>query len=219
MRRVLSRYNGAVNGYFICDRGRFGYEFVNGDERLRLPLARQNGDLKPVEPSEIMTKAASLLHSSDRVIGIGSPRASLEANFALKKLVGADNFYLGQGASDELLTRKALNILSSMPVRTPSLKEIEKSDATLVLGEDVTNTAPMMALALRQAVRRKEFHLAGNAGIDPWNDQAVRELGQGTKSPLYIAMPYATPLDDHCRLRHSGRRIVHLSALGLQNGG
>ena len=27
MRRVVARFNGDVNGYFLCDRGRFGYEF------------------------------------------------------------------------------------------------------------------------------------------------------------------------------------------------
>ncbi len=32
LRRIMSRYNGAVNGYFICDRGRFGYEFVNDEK-------------------------------------------------------------------------------------------------------------------------------------------------------------------------------------------
>ncbi len=36
---------------------------------------------------------------------------------------------------------------------TPSLKQIEKADAVIILGEDLTNTAPMIALALRQAAR------------------------------------------------------------------
>ena len=35
LRRIMSRYNGAVNGYFICDRGRFGYEFVNDEKRIK----------------------------------------------------------------------------------------------------------------------------------------------------------------------------------------
>ena len=35
LRRIMSRYNGAVNGYFICDRGRYGYEFVNDERRLK----------------------------------------------------------------------------------------------------------------------------------------------------------------------------------------
>ena len=44
LRRILNRYNGEVNGYFLCDRGRFGYEFVNSERRLRQPLlpARQS---------------------------------------------------------------------------------------------------------------------------------------------------------------------------------
>ncbi len=28
VRRTLSRYHGDINGYFLCDRGRFGYEFT-----------------------------------------------------------------------------------------------------------------------------------------------------------------------------------------------
>ena len=35
LRRILNRYNHQVNGYFICDRGRFGYEFVNSEQRIR----------------------------------------------------------------------------------------------------------------------------------------------------------------------------------------
>ncbi len=38
LRRILNRYNDEVNGYFLCDRGRFGYEFVNSEKRIRQPL-------------------------------------------------------------------------------------------------------------------------------------------------------------------------------------
>lgn len=196
LRRILSRYNGAVNGYFICDRGRFGYEFINGDDRLRLAFTKRDNEFVPMNRDQALAEASNLLAPSKRLIGIGSPRASLEANYALKKLVGTDNFYDGMSQMDRLLTRKGLDILTSLPVRTPSLKEIEKSDAVLVLGEDLTNTAPMMALALRQAVRQIQFELSDRTGVPSWNDQAVRQAAQDLKSPLFIAMPYATPLDD-----------------------
>lgn len=204
LRRILSRYNGEVNGYFICDRGRFGYEFVNGDDRLRLPFAKRNETYEPLDPGQALREAAALLGPAKKVIGIGSPRASLEANFALKTLVGPDNFYSGMSRTDETQTRKALDILASLPVRTPSLKEMENSDAILVLGEDLTNSAPMMALALRQAVRRAQYHIAVPLGIAPWNDQAVREAAQDARSPLFVAMPYQTPLDDIARRTYSG---------------
>src|SRR5574339_805721 len=38
LRRIANRYNSAVNGHFLCDRGRFGYEFVNSDKRVRQPM-------------------------------------------------------------------------------------------------------------------------------------------------------------------------------------
>ena len=40
LRRLVNRYNGEVNGYFLCDRGRFGYEFVNSERRIRQPLTQ-----------------------------------------------------------------------------------------------------------------------------------------------------------------------------------
>ncbi|HUJ68077.1 MAG TPA: 2Fe-2S iron-sulfur cluster-binding protein, partial [Syntrophorhabdales bacterium] len=37
LRRIRNRYNGSVNGYFLCDRGRYGYEFVASDRRIMRP--------------------------------------------------------------------------------------------------------------------------------------------------------------------------------------
>ena len=47
LRRIRNRYNGEVNGYFLCDRGRYGYEFVNGDHRGRPGDAPQAGQDSP----------------------------------------------------------------------------------------------------------------------------------------------------------------------------
>src|SRR5208283_3321591 len=41
VRRILNRFNGEVNGYFLCDRGRFGYGFANAPERLHTPVLRE----------------------------------------------------------------------------------------------------------------------------------------------------------------------------------
>ena len=48
-RRVTARYNARVNGYWLCDRGRFGFEHVNAPDRIRwesadeLPAPGSNG--------------------------------------------------------------------------------------------------------------------------------------------------------------------------------
>ena len=95
-----------------------------------------------------------------------------------------------------------LRILREGPARSPSLSEIEHSDAVFVLGEDVTNVAPIMALKLRQSVRQAPMKLATKLHIPEWLDQSVREVVQDTKGPLFIASPYATKLDDIATATH-----------------
>ena len=111
-------------------------------------------------------------------------------------LVGKENFYHGISKKEHLLTKTVLDFLQNSGVRTPSLKQIEKADAILVLGEDLTNTAPMIALALRQAVRNVPNEEAREKGIPLWNDAPVRELAQDAKSPVFIVTPFNDPLDE-----------------------
>src|SRR6185437_13549880 len=119
LRRIRNRFNGAVNGYFLCDRGRYGYEFVNSERRTRQPLLRKNR----TEPLRLASKRDALQHLGEmlsggaRAIGIGSPRASIEANFALRTLVGRDQFYLGLSESDHRLLTLMLTILRNGPAR------------------------------------------------------------------------------------------------------
>ena len=191
LRRVINRYNHHVNGYFLCDRGRFSYEFVSSDQRIRECLL--NG--QPVDATRALDSFGKMLDNGN-CIGIGSPRASLESNFALRQLVGSDRFYAGVNDDEWTVTLAALDILKNGPARSPSLDEIEHSDAVLVLGEDVTNVLPLMALRLRQAVRQQPIEKANTFKIPQWLDHAVRELVQDEKGPLFIAAPYATKLDD-----------------------
>jgi len=89
-----------------------------------------------------------------------------------------------------------VRMLSELPVRAPSLREIEDCDAVLVLGEDVLATAPRLALALRQSVRNRAFEAAQRVGVPRWDDGAVRSAAQQVFSPLYLATPTASGLED-----------------------
>ena len=40
LRCITNKYNSEVNGYFLCDRGRYGYEFVNSENRITRPIIR-----------------------------------------------------------------------------------------------------------------------------------------------------------------------------------
>ena len=82
----------------------------------------------------------------------------------------------------------------------------------MVLGEDLINTAPMIALALRQAVRNKPNEEAEKKGIPLWNDAPVRELAQESKSPVFIITPLRDGLDEiaETTLRASCEEITDL---------
>jgi NADH-quinone oxidoreductase subunit G len=198
LRRIMSRYNGSVNGYFICDRGRFGYEFVNDEKRIRKTKIRfkKNGDLEEVENEKILSVLDTAFLKNKKIIGIGSPRASVESNYALSVLAGKENFYRGISKREQQLTKTVLEFIQNSGVQSPSLKQIEKADVVFVLGEDLTNTAPMIALALRQATRNRPNEEANEKGVPLWNDAPVREMAQDTKSPVYIATPFKDSLDE-----------------------
>ncbi|MEO8858585.1 MAG: NADH-quinone oxidoreductase subunit NuoG [Burkholderiaceae bacterium] len=198
LRRVRNRYNQAVNGYFLCDRGRYGYEFVNSQRRLRQCLMRVQRDepLLGVAPADGLRWLSTLSNGQTSMIGIGSPRASLESNFALRQLVGAERYFLGLAEPEHALLMQVLELLRDGPARTPSLQEVGHADAVLVLGEDVANTAPMIALALRQAVRREPHKLAEKLHIPAWDDHAVRKATEHQQGPLFVATPAATRIDD-----------------------
>ena len=191
LRRIVNRYHSEINGYFICDRGRFGTGYVNDAERLTTP---QDGDGKALDVDAAMQSLRDI--TSAGAIAIGSPRAGIEANYALRKLVGEENFHAGLADTEHACLGEMVKLAGDPAFHSPSVREIEQADAVLVLGEDLTNTAPRIALALRQSVRNKAIELAQAARIPPWQDAAVRELAQHERSPLFLFTSGASRLDD-----------------------
>ncbi|RON23372.1 NADH-quinone oxidoreductase subunit NuoG [Pseudomonas lini] len=192
LRRIENRFNGSVNQYFLCDRGRFGYGYVNREDRPRQPLLANGAKLSL---DEALDNAADLLRGRN-IVGIGSPRASLESNYALLELVGAEHFYSGIEAAELERIRLVVQVLKDSPLPIPNMRDIEDHDAIFVLGEDLTQTAARMALALRQSVKGKAEDMADAMRVQPWLDAAVKNIGQNALSPLFIASLAETKLDD-----------------------
>jgi NADH-quinone oxidoreductase subunit G len=191
LRMIANRYHEEVNGYFICDRGRFGYEFVNSPSRIRKAVIKT----KSVSVDEGINEVATQFKAG-KVIGIGSARACMESNYVLQKLVGENNFYSGVSERAFELNYLVKNVLMSGSVKSLSMQEVGNADAVFILGEDLTNTAPMMALAVRQAVKQEPLKKISKVGIPEWNDAAARGYIQDEKGPLFIASVVSTKLDD-----------------------
>ena len=199
VRRIENRYSGTVNGYFLCDRGRFGYGYVNRADRPRQPWVRTSAGPKFLSLDTALDTTAARLRRVNRVIGIGSPRASLESNHALKALVGEENFSIGIGAEALARVQLILDIQRRGALPTPTLRDIEQCDAVVVLGEDLTQTAARVALAVRQLANNGAKAFAGKQKIPGWNANAVSNVAQGRKHPVFMACVSETKLDDIAR--------------------
>ncbi|MFT6902452.1 MAG: NADH-quinone oxidoreductase subunit G [Colwellia sp.] len=194
VRRVMNRYNRDINGYFICDRGRFGIGFVNGEQRIRQTkgIAQQS----PVALTKLDVAKVFSHFRKKQFIGIGSARASLEANFYLKNIVGVEQFSPGYNDAEMKVVAQHAQLLASN--KAPSLADIEDSDFILIIAEDISQTAPRMALSVRQALRNAAKAKAEKIGIPSWQDSAVRTIGGKLLSPLFSLQSTSTKLDDVC---------------------
>ena len=195
LRRIENRYNGEVNGYFLCDRGRFGYGYVNRSDRPLQTLETRNGQKTPISTDQTIDAIKTRLQGK-KVIGIGSPVASLESNYALKRLVGNDNFSIGINAKEKTVVQKCIDVLTTDNIHNPSMREIEAYDAVLILGEDITQTSPRIALAVRQAAKNRAKQMADALRTPDFLAEPVARIGQKDYSPIFIIDVKDTRLDD-----------------------
>ena len=205
VRRVMNRYNHDLNGYFLCDRGRFGIGFVNSSDRIK---AIKGINTKAGEPcigtfNEKSFAKAMAEHSQDEFIAIGSGRASFEANRLLKFLVGNENFSLGYNNLDLQLSLRHKHLLAQYPQQ--SLAGIEnrvthgngekEHDLVLIIGEIIEQTAPRLALTIKQVLRNAALDKADSIGVKHWQDSAVRTYAGDTSTPLFSLQAQPSEFD------------------------
>ncbi|MHB8069089.1 MAG: NADH-quinone oxidoreductase subunit NuoG [Desulfobaccales bacterium] len=155
--RQEGRFNEKVNGYFLCDRGRFGFHYESRPERPR--RARVDGQEVSL-PEAVQAAAARLAHISSRVgpeavACWGSTRSSLETQAELLRLTRGQGGPAPLFFNDSVQARKVKRAVARLDAGLAvSMREIEEADFILTVGADPVNEAPMLALALRQAWRR-----------------------------------------------------------------
>lgn len=207
VRRVMNRYNHDLNGYFLCDRGRFGIGFVNSSKRINSVkgISAKAGELMVGRFNEKHFAKAMTQHSSEHFIGIGSAHASFEANRLLKYLVGKDNFSLGYNNLEMQLSLRHKQLLAQYPQQ--SLAGIEnrvqhgngekEHDLVLILGEVIEQTAPRLALTVKQVLRNAALDKADSIGVKHWQDSAVRTYAGNTSTPLFSLQAQPSEFDQN----------------------
>jgi len=86
--RLKPRFNAAVNAWWICDVGRYGFDDVDDATRVTLPQRRAGGELVDTDWGEAVTAVADALRRSapDEIAILASPKQSNEDLFAIKRL-------------------------------------------------------------------------------------------------------------------------------------
>jgi len=114
----------------------------------------------------------------------------------LRELGGQANFSTGIAQKEQSLVELAASIMQTEGIYNPNMREIESYDAVLILGEDLTQTAPRMALSVRQAAKNKAREMAAKTRTPDWLAEPVQRIGQEAKSPIYILAATQTRLAD-----------------------
>lgn len=151
--RANNRDRSGINGEFLCVKGRFAWDFVHSGERLQTPLVRKDGRLEPASWSEALKAAAARIRASIERNGkaavIGSTRTTNEENYYLQKFARQ---VLRTNNIDHHRTGDLITLLKALGGREGALatvNDLYTCDAALVLGADLAQQHPLLAVQLR----------------------------------------------------------------------
>ena len=172
--RADNRDKSGMNGDFLCAKGRFGFDFVESQERLTTPLVRNAaGKLEPVTWEHALRFAAGKLKElrdtkSGASIGvIGSNRTTNEENYLLQKfartVLKTNNIDHDRTADYAAFA----HALAGHHDRAASLRDAGSSPAILLIGGNPTEEHPLLAWNLRTNVRlnKARLYLANTESI------------------------------------------------------
>ncbi|MFZ1955399.1 MAG: NADH-quinone oxidoreductase subunit NuoG [Desulfobacterales bacterium] len=155
--RQEARFSAAVNGDFICDRGRYGFFYAGISERPRQAAV----DGKAVTREKALGVALERLEGIVRQSGTGAVACAGSLRSSLGTLVAIDRLSRLNGWHDpafwmeRFVATRVKTAASRLEADTAvSLRQVEQADVILVVGADPINEAPMLAVSLRQAWRR-----------------------------------------------------------------
>lgn len=152
-----------VNDGNLCIRGRFGYSYVNSEERLTRPLVREEGKLVETGWEEALALVTDKLRAAGSDAGfIAGGRQTNEELFLLKNLataVGSGNLDHSGGECYKGVT-EGLKQTLGIQASTATFPQVEKANAILAIRTDFYETHPVFGMVINQAVRRNEAQLS-----------------------------------------------------------
>src|SRR5712692_10232719 len=152
--RVLARENAPVDDGWLCDRGRFTYEFVASRDRLTRPLIRKNGALVPATWDEATSLIRDRLQETlvkrgpGAIAAVASPRGTTEEAYLLQKLMRST---IGSNNVDWTFQRQSTSDRLPQDAATGSIVGLERSNVILLVDVNPIEEQPVLDLRLKKA--------------------------------------------------------------------
>ncbi len=146
--RVLARDNHEVDNGWLCDKGRFGFQMANVEERITAPRV---GGARVGWEAALEATAERLRTAGERTAAIVGGQASNEEGYLVQRIVRRALGSADVSSSDEL-GAGPLRALSA-PELGAAVGDLDGAESILVVGVDPLETMPILDLRLRKAVR------------------------------------------------------------------
>ncbi|MBS0448378.1 MAG: NADH-quinone oxidoreductase subunit G [Proteobacteria bacterium] len=168
--RVVPFENEDVNECWIADRDRYSYEALHSDDRLTMPMIKQNGAWQETDwPSALEYVARSLKqigseHGSAAIGALGSAAGTVEELHLLAKLVRG----LGSENIDHRLRHADATPADGVRWLGTSIASLSTLQRVFVIGSFLRKDHPLLAQRIRQAVRKGAKVHSLHAVHDDW---------------------------------------------------
>jgi len=151
--KVTARHSDKVNGWFICDRGRFADKKVNDRLRPRRVMVDGTGTSWSDALDELIKVAAGFPRGS--IALVGSARLPLEGAALLPQLAaalqaGALSYFVQESEA----AAAAVTVSRLTAANSASLQDVAAADCIVIYECDLREEAPLLLLAVRQAWRK-----------------------------------------------------------------
>jgi formate dehydrogenase major subunit len=161
--RPTAEEDAPVNGISTCVKGKFGYDFINSDDRLTTPLVRdESGQFRTASWAEALDRVAEGLsdirerHGGEALSLIASSKATNEENYLMGKFARQ---VLGTNSVDNCnrlchsSTVAGLAQTYGYGAASISTEDLELADCILLTGSNTTEAHPVLATRIKQNVR------------------------------------------------------------------
>jgi formate dehydrogenase major subunit len=161
--RPTAEEDAPVNGISTCVKGKFGYDFVNSDDRLTTPLVRDEDDeFREATWDEALDRVAEGFgrirdeHGGEALSVIASSKATNEENYLMGKFARQ---VLGTNSVDNCnrlchsSTVAGLARVYGYGAASITTEDLEIADCILLTGSNTTEAHPVLATRIKQNVR------------------------------------------------------------------